>query len=151
MKVDKFKTFLANSGAQVLKPTNEYELVRFKTVNGVSIIYTSKRGLTFTGEAEEAYRRFEKKNIWQIKRKDLQALERVKEAILDRDGPACFYCGKDTVDGEDRSVEHLLSIAHGGNNNIANLVFAHAACNQAVGSMPIIEKIRYRETLRGCK
>lgn len=145
---DKFKTFLAESGAELLKPTNPYEVIRFKTVNGVSVIYTGKRGMSFTGEAQEAFDAFQKRDIWQIKRRDEKELEKIKSQILERDGGECFYCNAQTVDGENRSVEHILSISHGGNNNLANLAFACVNCNQAVGNMSIVEKIEYRETLR---
>lgn len=147
--IDKFKAFLIESGAEILKPTNPYEIVRFKNVNGVSVVYTGKRGWSFTGDAAEAYDKFQKRNIWQIKRRDEKELERIKAEILTRDGCYCFYCNRVTKDGEDRTVEHILSITHGGNNNLANLAFACHDCNQAVGNMAIIEKIKYRETLRG--
>lgn len=149
MKVDKFQTFLKESGAEVLAPTNPYEMVRFKTENGVSVMYRGRRGITFTGEAQEAYEKFQRKSIWQIKGNAQKARERIKAEILERDGVDCFFCGKPTLDGQDRTIEHLLSIDHGGNNNLANLVFAHKDCNLAVGNMPIIEKIKYRDTIRG--
>lgn len=57
-KQDKFKSWLSEMGAVVLDTTNPYELVRFKTENGVSVIYEGKKGVTFTGESEEAYDKF---------------------------------------------------------------------------------------------
>lgn len=149
MKVDKFKTFLKESGAEILSPTNPYEVVRFKTVNGVSVVYKGRKGISFTGESAEAYDRFNSKNIWQIKRRSERALEKLKNEILERDGCYCFYCACVTSDGDNRSVEHILSITHGGNNNPANLVFACKGCNEAVGSMTIVEKVKFRDTLRG--
>lgn len=149
MKTDKFKTFLKESGAEILDVTNPYEMVRFRTVNGVSVVYKGRRGISFTGESAEAYGRFQSKNIWQIKRRSEKEFERIKTEILERDGDLCFYCASVTVDGDNRSVEHILSISHGGNNNTANLVFACKGCNEAVGSMSVVEKVKYRDTLRG--
>jgi HNH endonuclease len=150
VNIKKFETFLRESGAEILAPTNPYELVRFRTVNGVSIVYTSNRGRnTFTNEAGEAFEKFCKRSIWQIVRRSDKQLEAIKAQILARDGDACFYCAKPTTAGQNRTVEHILSIAHGGNNHLANLVFAHEECNAAAGSMTVIEKVKYRDTLRG--
>lgn len=150
MKADKFKQYLQQSGAEILEPTNPYEVVRFRTVNGVSIIYKNKRGsLTFTGEAEEAYERMERKSPWTIISKGLKQKRKTLAEIIRRDGTACFFCAKETTE-ENRTLEHLLAVIHGGSNNPANLVIACNSCNQSVGNMPIIDKIKYRETLRGC-
>lgn len=142
---DKFVTFLRESGADILKPTNEYEIVRFRTENCVSIMYRGKRGYSFTGEAKEAYERFDKKDIWQILRKDHRERKKLIDTIRERDGMACFFCGIETVSGETASIEHLLSIANGGNNNPANLTVACIRCNDTVGNMSIVQKIKYRE------
>ncbi len=65
--MSKFKTYLAQSGASILETTNPYEVVRFKTENGVSVVYKKNNGsLTFTGEAEDAYDAMLSKNVWRI-------------------------------------------------------------------------------------
>ena len=149
MKVDKFKTYLIASGAEVLEPTNPYELVRFRTINGVSIVYQDKKGnVTFTNESQDAYDRMLHKTPWTIEPRGLVQKRYALMAIVKRDGIACFFCGKDTTD-ENRSIEHLLSVSRGGNNNPANLALACAPCNLAAGDMDIVAKIKYRETLRG--
>jgi hypothetical protein len=60
-----------------------------------------------------------------------------------RDGEACFYCHKPL--GADRTLEHLLAKKHGGPDGVHNIALAHEACNEVMGSAPVIEKIRYRE------
>lgn len=70
--------------------------------------------------------------------------KRLRKAVLERDGDRCFYC-HDTM-GEDQTLEHLVAVKHGGKNSAANLVLAHALCNERMGSRPVIEKIRYRES-----
>lgn len=144
-KIDKLITFLKASGAEVLEPTNPHEVVRFRTVNGVSIIYKKKNGcLTFTGEAEEAFEKMLNTSPWRIEPKGQVRKRNALREVMKRDGDDCFFCHKPTTD-KTRTLEHLLAVAHGGNNNPANLVIACEGCNKTVGDLPIIEKIRFRE------
>lgn len=147
MRVDKFKLFLVASGAELLEPTNCYEVVRFRTKNGVSVVYEGKRGYSFTGESAEALKAMEKKNAWTIIPNGLKEKKKSLKSLIERDGIMCFFCGVDTID-ENITIEHLLSTSNGGNNNMANLVIACKDCNSAVGEMPIVDKINYRDTVR---
>jgi 5-methylcytosine-specific restriction endonuclease McrA len=144
MNIDKFKTFLKISGAELQKTTNEYELVRFRTINGVSVVYKGKRGYSFTGEAQEAFDAMRKSTVWTIMPRGLKEKKQTQKALLKRDGTRCFYCNVITT-VETRTIEHLLSVSNGGNNNLANLVISCKSCNQAVGDIPILEKIAYRD------
>lgn len=144
MNPDKFTTFLRESGAEILEPTNPYEIVRFRTVNGVSVMYKSKRRYSFTGEAGEAFEKFEHKNIWRIRCNSQKLKEKTMADLLLRDGSSCFFCSNPN----ELTIEHLLPISDGGNNNMKNLCLACTKCNQAVGNMSIIEKISYRDAVR---
>lgn len=145
MKIDKFITFLRESGAEILELTNEYEVIRFRTINGVSIVYKDKRGyFTYTGESQEAMEKFQKKSIWAIRGRKEKQYADVKKKLIKRDGTLCFFCGMDMVKKE-ITIEHLLPISDGGNNNIKNLCLACENCNKEVGNMAIVEKIYYRE------
>ncbi len=147
-KIERFKDFLVARGAEVLIPTNEYELVRFRVNgSGASIIYTGKRGESFTGEALPAWEAFENNKPWTGGNRVVQRIQNrsVKSrTIRSRDGDNCFYCNI-PVPFEDESLEHLLSQVHGGTNHVSNLVLAHKKCNADVGHLPIIEKIKIRE------
>lgn len=149
MKIEKFKTFLRNSGADILENTDEWMILRFRTKNcPASIIYQKKNGsYTFIGEAKEAYDAMMSKDVWRSMPAGLKKKKRAQKDILERDGAECFFCGIDTTE-ENRTLEHLLSVAHGGNNDQANLVIACESCNNEVGDMPIIDKVRYREGKR---
>lgn len=144
MNVDKFTTYLREAGAEILAPTNEYEVIRFRTINGVSVVYQGKRGYTFTGEAKEAFQRFEKKNIWNIQGRPDKKKNETLLALIERDdGTDCFFCGIPTYAGENQTIEHFLPVADGGNNNLKNLCIACKSCNLAVGNMPIVDKIKF--------
>lgn len=147
----KFEAFLTERGAQILQPTNEWEVLRFKTSRGTSIVYCNARGgVTPTGEAMKAWEAFEKNGPWRgapaTKRK-LSTKERRAPyfaALLRRDGVGCFFCHAETTD-EDRTIEHLVPAAHGGPNHISNFVLAHRQCNAKAGHLSAMEKIRQRE------
>lgn len=136
-----FITWLNKMGAEVLDPTNPFELIRFRTQNGVSVIYTGKKGVTFTGESEEAYGLFNRGKKWKVvdrKRKNLRAK---KARLAARDGKACFIHGE-KMNFDDLTIEHILSFSHGGTDNENNLCLACEPCQKALGNLPITKKIR---------
>ncbi|CAJ0719441.1 hypothetical protein LMG6871_02867 [Ralstonia edaphis] len=146
----RFEAFLTERGAQILQPTNEWEVLRFKTSRGTSIVYRNARdGLTLTGESMTAWTAFETSGPWRASpapKKRVSGREKtlpLVNALLRRDGSACFYCGKDTTE-DDRSLEHLVPRAHGGPNHLSNLVLAHRKCNTDAGHLSVMEKIRRR-------
>jgi len=142
---EKFKTWLSKKGAVILDPTNPWEVVRFKTINGVSVVYTNKSGhLTFTGESEAAYTAYTNNKSWKAVDRKRKALKARKAKLAARDGKMCFFClyklGFDAL-----TIEHLLSVSHGGSDNDNNLALACDPCNTALGNMPVVKKIRWRE------
>jgi hypothetical protein len=162
-KRDAFLSWLTANGAAVLTPTNEWEVVRYRDGGVTSIIYHRASGdLTFTGSARAAWDSFQSGLKWRAatpkaKRATGNKKRRAKfvETIRERDGDDCFYCGRH-VDEDTESVEHLLSITHGGApEHIANLFLAHHVCNQMAGHLSVVEKIatyhRARLELLGIK
>lgn len=148
MKFDKFKEWLVQNGAEVLIPTNPYEVVRFRANNQVSIIYKSKRGdMTFTGESEKAYDCYKHAKPWAGGNRKTGTPGVTTRTILERDGNLCFYCFK-PMPPEDMSREHLLSQVHGGSNHLSNQVLAHRLCNSQASHLSIMEKIKIRERNR---
>jgi hypothetical protein len=152
---EKFEAFLTERGAQILQPTNEWEVMRFKTSRGTSVVYcNAKGGITPTGESITAWAAFEKNGPWRASpapKKRQTGREKTLplfNALLKRDGAGCFYCGIETNE-EDRSLEHLVPIAHGGPNHLSNLVLAHRKCNSIAGHKSVMEKILAREARRG--
>lgn len=142
MNVNKFKTFLIKYGAEILDQTNCYEVVRFKTINGISVVYKGKKGYTFTGESEEAYRLMQKGRVWSIRSIKQKEREKAKKSIIARDGKSCCYCSKQLNDDE-ITIEHFHSVSDGGSNDIGNLGVCCLSCNQEVGSMPVRYKMEY--------
>lgn len=146
-KQEQFKSWLSKMGAVVVAPTNEFELVRFKTQNGTSIVYTGKRGLTFTGEAETAYGRFMDGKPWKTVSRARKALRTRKAALAARDGKRCFSHGE-KMTFDELTIEHLLSFSHGGSDNDNNLCLVCDPCNDALGNLPITKKIEKMIELR---
>lgn len=142
---NKLETFAIKGGATVLNPTNEYEIVRFKTSQGVCVIYRAKGGgVSFSGEvAKAAYRAFKSGASWSaVKIVRRAKRSKLEQTLIDRDGNQCFYCAAEL---EDPTLEHLLSTSHGGNNHLSNMVLACQKCNEEVGNMAIVDKIKLRD------
>lgn len=140
--IDTFKRRLAEAGAEILGTTNPYEVLRFKTAHGVGVIYKGKRGETWNAEAIAARNHLDKQkgSLAPVKVKGRRTSKATVAGLLERDGGDCFFCGND-LDG-DITVEHLVSIAHGGPNHMTNLFLAHAECNQKAGHLSAPEKVK---------
>lgn len=144
-KLDSFKSFLVAKGAEIQEPTNEYEILRFKTDKGISVVYTKKSGIiTFFGEASKAWLCFKNIDFFDWRAVPYTKLKKSKNgtlnAIRKRDGHLCFFCQK-MVDFDDESEEHLVSRTHNGPDHIANKVLAHRSCNSKAGHLSVKEKI----------
>lgn len=143
-RLNSFYQWLTKAGAQVLIKTNEWELARFKTGNGTSVIYTSSRGgMTFIGEAKEAWIAFENNLAWKgaapTKRRSKNSV--IVRTLRQRDGDLCFFCQAE-VQGSDESVEHLVPVNAGGPNHITNYFLTHRKCNEDAGCKSAQEKIK---------
>lgn len=139
--ISAFSAKLEAAGAEILGPTNPYEVLRFRTLFGVGVIYRGKRGETWNAEAVMAKEHLKNCRgrlapvVVRGRRTDAATVNR----LLIRDGSNCFFCGA-ALEG-DITVEHLVAIAHGGPNHISNLFLAHAECNRQAGHMSAPEKI----------
>jgi 5-methylcytosine-specific restriction endonuclease McrA len=128
-----FSSQLEAAGAELLAPTNCFEVMRFRTLYGVGVIYKGRRGETWNQPAVMARDHIKRRegSLSPVKvrgrRKDMATVS----ALLKRDGGECFFCGVEL--GGDITVEHLVAIAHGGPNHISNLYLAHGACNREAG------------------
>lgn len=147
-KLDKFIQFLKQSGAEVLVPTNEWEMLRFDSHKGIGVVYFNKRReLRFTGQAKKAWDAYCTAGAFEgaIKGKRGILTPRVK-TLLERDGDCCFLCHLPL--GDDITVEHLCAVVNGGPKHISNLVLAHDDCNKKLGHLSVMEKIKMRERNR---
>lgn len=148
---DRFNAFLQLGGAEMLLLTNEFEIARFKTVNGVCVVYRNKKGkFSFGNEfAKAAFDAFLGAKKWHASKMFVRtARAKVENKLLRRDGNECFYCGTVFTEEKPPTLEHLLSIADGGNNHVSNLALCCETCNFAAASKPIVEKIKLRDQLR---
>jgi hypothetical protein len=152
-----FKEWIASQGGEVLGPTNEWEVVRFRGNGETSIIYTNKKGQrTYTGQALEAFQAFKENKSFRLckatTRKTYGREHPIDKAIRERDGGECFFCGKEFTSANPRTREHLVPTTAGGPNHITNMFHAHRACNARAGHLSAPEKIRIREAnLYGAK
>lgn len=133
------------AGAEILGATNPYEVLRFRTLYGVGVVYERKTGKqTWNTEATmaKAHLQAQKGSLAPVEVHGRRKASRaVINGLLKRDGLDCLFCGK-PLDG-DVTIEHLVAVCHGGPNHISNMFLAHAACNQAVGHMSAPEKVAY--------
>lgn len=140
-KMERFKTWLTKRGAVVLAPTNQWEVVRFKTVNGVSVVYTRANGhLTFTGESEKAYQAWKANKTWKAVDRKRKVLRAKKAKLASRDGKKCFACLA-KLGFDELTIEHILSFSHGGTDNDNNLCLMCQPCNKLMSNKSITKKI----------
>lgn len=148
-KLPAFLEFLTARGAEVLAPTSEWEMVRFRAAGVVQVIYRNARGmLTYRGVAAQALNAFTSKGEWSAgvaTKRNHSSRKRTAAvmAMLKRDGDCCFLCRQPL--GDDITEEHLVPVTAGGPNHIANKVLAHSACNTKMGHLSVMEKIAMRE------
>ncbi len=140
-----FKDWLQAAGAELLEPTSEWEIVRFKSGADLGIVYRNKHEtITPVGAAVRAYNAFIRGRRWRaMKATKRKSMGGIIPSIRKRDGDLCFYCNK-FVDEYSASAEHLVAVTHGGPNHIANLVLAHKSCNEKAGHLSVAEKIKLR-------
>lgn len=48
--------------------------------------------------------------------------------LLQRDGPYCAFCGG-LIEVESASVDHIVEVSRGGNDDVSNLRALHLSCN----------------------
>jgi hypothetical protein len=138
--LDAFQKRLIEAGAEMLAPTNPYEVMRFRSSKGVGVIYTGKRGETWNAEARAARDALGGGgSLAPVRVQGRRKGRDTVDALLVRDGDGCFFCGA-PLDG-DITVEHLVAVSHGGPNHISNLFLAHAECNRLAGHMSSPEKV----------
>lgn len=150
MAAETFPDWLRRQGAEVMAPTNPYEMARFRARGGVHVVYVDKRQrVTASGIAGEAYDHWRRGERWSpgITKKPRTALTRLRAAIAERDGIVCFYCGK-PMPADDMTIEHLVSRDKGGPDHLDNLVLAHGGCNRLADNLPLVRKVELRERMR---
>lgn len=149
----KWQAWLAERGAEILKPTNEWELLRFRGTTGTSVVYaTAKGSTTFTGEAAQAFDAYRSAAPWRaVPAKRTANGNANTRTLRARDGDRCFFCGL-VVAVEEESIDHLVPVTAGGPNHIGNKVLMHRSCNTLCGSMSAPDKIRAHvewQTMKG--
>lgn len=147
-----FKNFLHASGAEIFSSANAYEIVRFRAGGETCVIYRRKSGLLkYIGPVRTAWQAFVShgalKAVPRQRRPRADERSTILAALLQRDGPECFYCAEDVLPGEE-TIEHLLPITAGGPVHLANSALAHRACNELAGHRSLAEKIKLRDFLR---
>ncbi|WP_411887397.1 HNH endonuclease [Hydrocarboniphaga effusa] len=146
-----FRSWLAERGAELMAPTNPYEVLRFKAGSETHVIYRRDSGQWNASEdAQKVVTAFRTGGAWRAPLKRVRSNGKVRArylALVERDTSACFYCGKH-VDEAEASPEHLFSVSLGGTNHIANIVLTHKRCNQDAGNLSVAEKVRLRDRIR---
>lgn len=141
MQNKKFIKWLENYGCEILPPSNEYEAVRWRGKK-VGIFYTS--GKCNSEYARKARKHYKSNLSWDggpVSTGRKKTYLKEKEALLERDGDCCFFCGEKL--GDDITIEHLIALSRGGQNYLSNMVLAHSECNNKVGNMSISDKFKY--------
>ena len=73
--------------------------------------------------------------------------QKLRNAIIERDGCGCWYCGKrlqyktkaKRLPPHYMQLEHIVPKAHGGSDDTDNIVGACKECNRRKGTKPVKE------------
>jgi len=138
--IPKFKAWLEARGCEILPATNEFEVLRFRGKE-TGVFYSS--GKTSNSYANNAYICYKTNKQWNggptsVGRQ--ASYKKEKMNLLERDGNCCFLCEKPL--GEDITIEHLIALSSGGRNQLSNMVLMHQRCNNQVGNLPIVDKVK---------
>jgi hypothetical protein len=153
-QLEDFKVWIVARGAEILIPTNQYEVLRYRATEGVGIIYRNEKNhLTYTGGAAGAWQAFCNGAEYRFAERAPTKTDSRKKSVLirtllNRDGPICFYCGETFSDDRPMTREHLVPRNAGGPDHIANQFLACAPCNCEVGHRPAVAKIKFRDLKR---
>ena len=147
-----FRTWLEGRGAIIEPITNEWEDLRFRTSNGIGILYHNKHGyMSHGGDALRCWIAFKDDtaigNLAPMKGVRGKKTDGEILLLAHRDGWNCFYC-EWTLDFGTVTREHLVPVAHGGSDHAGNIVLACVKCNSDMGNLPLIEKLRRRDAVR---
>jgi len=140
MDIEKFKKWLEGYGCEILPPTNEYELIRWKGAE-VGVLYSS--GKSSNNYASKAFLSYCHNGKWDggpIKTGRQNTYKKQKAKLLVRDGSKCFLCHTEL--GDDITVDHLIPLVQGGKNELSNMVLMHEQCNFDCGHKTVVEKVR---------
>ena len=145
-EIKAFLAWLQKNGAEILPPTNQYEIARFVARGQTNVVYQGRRGVSANGFALECWMAFrEGRGVnMGFTQKPRGSMAKLKLVLIERDGHHCFYCAEPLC--EDMTVEHLVSRHKGGPDHQDNLVLSHASCNKLAANLPLVEKIKLRES-----
>jgi len=158
-----FRDWLVSHHAALLPPLTPWEIYRAETNIGTIVGYRNRQGkANHPPNARELVDMF----ISKVRQPPSLAKGKIERnhqgrktirrivAIMNRDGPECFYCARSLQRPYDRNpdnmalpratVEHFLAIGMGGPDNLHNSVVACKKCNEDAGSMSIVAKIALR-------
>jgi hypothetical protein len=150
--LERFRQYLSEAGAELMEPTNQYEVVRYRWLGYVQIVYRNERGiLRWMQQTADHYRAMMERRGLSISngRTRLKSSRKpeIRDALTERDGTSCFFCEDPMVFGvpDDRksaTIEHLWPASAGGPNTRNNLVLVCFDCNQKLGDLPLVEKLK---------
>lgn len=147
--VDIFAKWLAANGAEVLAGTNPYEILRFRSTDGIGIVYENKAGRqTFNVIAKRLFALYKSGGSKRLASKKRRGpIGQNIRSVAIRDGWNCFFCGCE-LDDATATIEHICSVTHGGPSHIANYALSCEPCNLEAGHLAVVEKIKLREQKR---
>lgn len=155
-QMTEFTAWLTKSGAVIMDPTSEWEIVRVSTCFGILVAYTNTKGKeSWPSGLLSIYKSYSagKPLALSPNRKSNVKLRHTIGDLAARDGLCCWFCELkfNNVDDTRITIEHLVAKSHGGPNHHSNLALACEQCNIEVGNLSVSEKVAIRDAKRGKK
>lgn len=148
-----FKDWLTQRGAIIEPATSVWEVLRVDTIDGKFIVYKNKKGVeTWPDGLMDIVNAFREGRSIPLSpdQKKRKRLKHLVEEIAQRDGLYCWFCevGFLSTDSREITIEHLVSLCHGGPNHLSNIVISCQPCNEKAGSISVSEKVKFRDGRR---
>lgn len=143
-----FHDWVIDNGGEILAITNPHEEARFRAEGQVHVIYTGKKGRSFSSpHAHNIWKCFEKGQARRLSDRPARYSKSKKDVadLLARDGDNCFFCMKPFTKEDPATLEHLVARRHGGPDHMSNYVLAHYKCNTEADTLSVSEKVILRE------
>lgn len=146
-----FSKWLVSCGAEILRPTSEWEVLRVRAKGETIVAYRNAAGRqTWPKALSELYKLRSCGHQPQLGNpvKLLRGNRRGRVHELgERSGWTCWYCETELTE-DSATVEEICPRQIGGPVHVGNQCLACAGCNRMASNLSVVDKVAFRDAKR---